>query len=72
MPRYRLLLEYDGTRYSGWQMQQNARTVQGMLIHAARDAFGKVLFVLEGLFIVGRFIKGRNTTSECRRQTYQS
>ncbi len=42
MPRYRLLLEYDGTRYSGWQMQQNARTVQGMLINAARDAFGKV------------------------------
>lgn len=27
----RLTLEYDGTRYSGWQLQKNARTVQGVL-----------------------------------------
>jgi len=37
MPRFRLLLEYNGTRYSGWQVQQNARTVQGELIRAARE-----------------------------------
>jgi tRNA pseudouridine38-40 synthase len=42
MPRYKLVLEYDGTRYSGWQVQQNARTVQGMLIAAAREGFGRV------------------------------
>lgn len=42
MARYKLILEYDGTRYSGWQVQQNARTVQGMLIAAAREAFGRV------------------------------
>jgi tRNA pseudouridine38-40 synthase len=29
MPRFKLYLEYQGTRYSGWQIQQNARTVQG-------------------------------------------
>lgn len=42
MATYRLLIEYDGTRYSGWQVQRNTkRTVQGMLLDAARDAFGE-------------------------------
>jgi tRNA pseudouridine38-40 synthase len=34
MPRYKLTLEYNGTRYSGWQIQKNARTVQGELARA--------------------------------------
>lgn len=34
MPRYKLVLEYAGTRYSGWQIQKNARTVQGELHRA--------------------------------------
>jgi tRNA pseudouridine38-40 synthase len=34
MPRYKLTLEYAGTRYSGWQIQKNARTVQGELVRA--------------------------------------
>ena len=34
MPRYKLTLEYAGTRYSGWQIQANARTVQGELHRA--------------------------------------
>jgi tRNA pseudouridine38-40 synthase len=42
MPRYKLLIEYNGTRYSGWQVQQNAKSVQGAIINAARDAFGRV------------------------------
>ena len=37
MPRYKLTLEYAGTRYSGWQAQSNARTVQGELHRALRD-----------------------------------
>src|SRR5262245_55030890 len=27
--RLKLTIEYAGTRYSGWQIQKNARTVQG-------------------------------------------
>jgi len=39
VPRYKLVLEYAGTRYSGWQIQKNARTVQGEL----HRALGEVL-----------------------------
>jgi tRNA pseudouridine38-40 synthase len=37
---WKLILEYDGTKYSGWQEQPNARTVQGQLRKAAEDFFG--------------------------------
>ncbi len=40
MPNYRLLIEYEGTRYSGWQEQRNARTVAGELKAAAGRASG--------------------------------
>lgn len=39
MQTFRLILEYDGSRYSGWQEQINARTVQGELKEAAQDLF---------------------------------
>jgi tRNA pseudouridine38-40 synthase len=32
---WRLIVEYDGTRYSGWQEQSNARTVAGEIRKAA-------------------------------------
>jgi tRNA pseudouridine38-40 synthase len=38
--RYRLTVEYAGTRYSGWQIQKNARTVQGELQRALTEAAG--------------------------------
>ena len=40
MKTWKLTLEYDGTKYSGWQEQRNARTVQGQLRKAAEDFLG--------------------------------
>jgi tRNA pseudouridine38-40 synthase len=39
MRTYKLTLEYDGSKYSGWQDQKNARTVQGELKQAAVELF---------------------------------
>jgi tRNA pseudouridine38-40 synthase len=42
MPTWKLTVEYEGTRYHGWQSQKNAdRTVQGTLIRAARELLGE-------------------------------
>jgi tRNA pseudouridine38-40 synthase len=48
MSRFKLTLEYAGTRYSGWQVQKNARTVQGELDRAVREATGAREFELYG------------------------
>jgi tRNA pseudouridine38-40 synthase len=41
VPTWKLTLEYDGTRYRGWQSQKNTdRTIQGALLRAARELFG--------------------------------
>jgi tRNA pseudouridine38-40 synthase len=41
MATWKLTLEYDGTRYYGWQEQRNARTVAGELRGAAEAFFSK-------------------------------
>jgi len=38
MSRFKLTIEYVGTRYSGWQIQKNARTVQGEIDRAVHTA----------------------------------
>jgi len=38
--RFKLTIEYAGTRYSGWQIQTNARTVQGELERAIHESTG--------------------------------
>jgi tRNA pseudouridine38-40 synthase len=42
MPTYRLTLEYEGTRYHGWQEQKNARSVAGELRRAVEESGGAV------------------------------
>jgi tRNA pseudouridine38-40 synthase len=37
MGRFRLQIEYEGTRYRGWQVQKNARSVQGEFMRAIQD-----------------------------------
>jgi len=46
--RLKLTIEYAGTRYSGWQIQKNARTVQGEIERAVREATGVHEFELYG------------------------
>lgn len=48
MPRLKLYIEYQGTRYSGWQVQKNARTVQGELQAAVTKTTGAAEFELYG------------------------
>jgi tRNA pseudouridine38-40 synthase len=48
MPRFRLTLEYAGTRYSGWQIQKNAKTVQGELHRALESVLGRAPFETYG------------------------
>jgi tRNA pseudouridine38-40 synthase len=46
VPTWKLTLEYDGTRYRGWQTQKNTdRTVQAVLQHAAGEIFGEEVAV---------------------------
>jgi tRNA pseudouridine38-40 synthase len=48
VPRFKLTLEYAGTRYSGWQIQKNARTIQGEIDRAVREVTGRRDFELYG------------------------
>ena len=43
MHRYKLILEYDGTPFVGWQMQENAPSVQGALARAIETFSGEVV-----------------------------
>jgi len=48
MARFKLTLEYAGTRYRGWQIQKNARSVQGEIARVVREVSGRPDFELQG------------------------
>jgi tRNA pseudouridine38-40 synthase len=48
MARFKVFIEYAGTKYSGWQIQKNARTVQGELTRVIADVSGQRQFELYG------------------------
>jgi tRNA pseudouridine38-40 synthase len=41
MPRYKLILEYDGAPFVGWQLQENGPSVQGRLAAAIKAFSGE-------------------------------
>jgi tRNA pseudouridine38-40 synthase len=48
MARFKIFIEYEGTRFSGWQVQKNARTVQGEIIGAIKSVFKTDAFEFQG------------------------
>lgn len=46
--RYRLTMEYNGTGFSGWQKQNDARTLQGTLLAAAAEIFADEQVDIQG------------------------
>ena len=63
MPRYRLIVEYDGTAYCGWQAQKGVRSVQDGLAQAL-DHYcgGRVHAVIYG---AGRTDSGVHALAQC-------
>ena len=63
MPRYRLIVEYDGTAYCGWQAQKGVRSVQDGLAQALHHyCGGRVHAVIYG---AGRTDSGVHALAQC-------
>ncbi len=62
MAKFKLLLEYDGTKFSGWQMQRNEITVQGKLAEACIAVFQTKDFEIYGS---GRTDAGVHALEQC-------
>jgi len=64
---YKLIIQYDGTDYAGWQIQENARTVQGTISEAI-----KVIFTEEvNLIASGRTDSGVHSLGQVANFRYE-
>lgn len=45
MPRYKITIEYDGSPYAGWQIQENGPSVQGEIVKAITEFCGQEVSV---------------------------
>jgi tRNA pseudouridine38-40 synthase len=61
MARFRMTVEYDGTRYSGWQLQKGTKSVQGEIMDACHDLFGEEKIEFYG---AGRTDSGVHATGQ--------
>lgn len=48
MANFKLYIEYDGSRYSGWQTQENAKTIQGVISKGIKTIFKTDEFEFQG------------------------
>jgi tRNA pseudouridine38-40 synthase len=46
MPTWKVEIEYEGTRYRGWRMEHNQRTVQGEMLNVARQLFASKVEIM--------------------------
>ena len=61
MHNYKLLIEYDGTDFVGWQFQKNGLSIQGIL----EKKLKKILKKKVRLIGAGRTDKGVHAISQC-------
>ena len=77
MKTWKLTLEYDGTKYSGWQEQNNARTVAGSLRGAIEDFLGSPIELMgagrtdAGVHALGQVAHVKLRKSERRHPQYE-
>jgi tRNA pseudouridine38-40 synthase len=48
MSKFKLTIEYEGTRYKGWQVQKGQNTIQGKIMDACREVLQTETFELYG------------------------
>jgi tRNA pseudouridine38-40 synthase len=58
MSRFKLTLEFEGTRYNGWQVQKNQSTIQGKLLEISKEIFQTDRFEVYGSGRTDRGVHG--------------